>query len=102
MAKKKNGNGNKKKLTIPLAVVGGLLPGVTSVITVAQQGGISAAGRSAAIFYTGFDYVTGKWGLRNMQTGLLPLAIGVGIHKLAGMLGINRALGAAGIPFIRI
>jgi len=91
-----------KKMTIPLAVVGGLMPGVTSVISSAQQSGMAAAGRNAGIWYTGYDYVTGKFSVKNMQTGLLPLAIGVGVHKLAGMIGINRAIAGAGIPFIRI
>lgn len=101
MAKKKNGNG-KKKMTLPLAVVAGLLPGVTATVTTFQASGASAAGRTASLIYTGYDYTSGKWSLNNMKLGFMPLAVGVGIHKLAGMLGINRAIASTGIPFIRI
>lgn len=37
-----------------------------------------------------------------MKEGLLPVMVGILVHKLAGRLGINRALGRAGVPIIRI
>jgi len=37
-----------------------------------------------------------------MRLGLMPLAVGVLVHKVAGRLGINRAIASTGIPFIRI
>lgn len=37
-----------------------------------------------------------------LQYGLLPVAIGLGIHKVASMLGINRMIARAGIPVVRI
>lgn len=91
-----------KKMTLPLAVVGGFLPGATAVVTTGTTSGWMSAGRTAGVIYTGYDYTTGKWSMGNMKLGLMPLAIGVLIHKAAGMLGINRAIAATGIPFIRI
>jgi hypothetical protein len=37
-----------------------------------------------------------------LRYGLLPVALGLGVHKIAGSLGINRMLSQAGIPLIRI
>jgi len=91
-----------RKMTIPLAVIAGLAPGITGVVTTAQRAGFSAAGLTAATIYTGYDYSTGKWSLSNMRLGMLPLAIGVVVHKVAGMIGINKAIASTGIPFIRI
>lgn len=91
-----------KKMTLPLAVVAGLVPGITSTVVTAQASGLAAAGRTAAVIYTGYDYTTGKWSLGNMRLGFMPLAVGIIIHKVAGMLGINRAIAATGIPFVRI
>jgi len=91
-----------RKMTLPLAIVGGLLPGGTAVVQTATTAGIAMAGRTAGLIYTGYDYTTGKWSISNMKLGLLPLAIGVMVHKAAGMLGINKAIASTGIPFIRI
>ena len=91
-----------KKMTLPLAIVGGLMPGATAVITTGTTSGWLAAGKTAGTIYTGYDYTTGKFSVRNMQMGLMPLAIGVLVHKAAGMLGINKAIAATGIPFFRI
>lgn len=91
-----------KKMTFPLAVIAGIAPGVSAVVTTATSAGWQQAARTAGFIYTGYDYTTNKWSLRNMQLGLMPLAVGVIIHKVAGMLGINRALAATGIPLIRI
>lgn len=91
-----------KKMTFPLAVVAGLVPGVAATVTTAQASGVMAAGRTASMIYTGYDYTTGKWSVSNMKLGFMPLAVGVVVHKLAGMLGINRAIANTGIPFIRI
>lgn len=91
-----------KKMTLPLAVVAGLLPGGVAVVETGSKSGWMMGARTAGLIYTGYDYTTGKFSLANMRLGLMPLAVGVGIHKLAGMLGINRAIAATGIPFIRI
>jgi len=93
-----------KKMTFPVAVIAGLMPGVTGTLNVAtaQGGGWKAAGTYACSVYTGYNPATAQWSMGNMSQGLKPLAIGVVVHKLAGWLGINRAIAGAGIPFIRI
>lgn len=91
-----------QKMTIPVSIVAGLMPGFSAVITSTASGGWQAAGRTAGLIYTGYDYTTNKWSLRNMQLGLMPLFFGVMVHKVAGLLGVNRAIARTGIPLIRI
>jgi len=53
---------------------------------------------------TGFDPGYGTFNAQRMKRGLVPLIIGALVHKLVGgaPLNVNRALGAARVPFIRI
>jgi hypothetical protein len=91
-----------KKMTLPLAVIAGLAPGIATTAVTVKNSGWQMGTRILGMSYTGFDYQTGQFSLNSMKTGLLPLAVGTVVHKAAGMLGINRALAAAGIPLIRI
>lgn len=54
--------------------------------------------------YTGYDANTGKWEPHLMASGLVPLVIGLAVHKFVGgaPLNANRALAAANVPVIRI
>jgi hypothetical protein len=91
-----------KKMTLPLAVIAGLAPGIATTAVTVKNSGWQMGTRILGMSYTGFDYQTGQFSLNSMKTGLLPLAVGTIVHKAAGMLGINRAIAAAGIPLIRI
>ncbi|GAI32548.1 unnamed protein product, partial [marine sediment metagenome] len=52
---------------------------------------------------TGYNYETHSWHPTDMRYGLLPILLGMGVHKIVGSkLGVNRALGRAKVPFIRI
>jgi len=53
---------------------------------------------------TGFDPGYGNFNAQRMKRGLVPLIIGAIVHKFVGgaPLNVNRALGAARVPFIRI
>jgi hypothetical protein len=90
-----------KKMTFPVAVIAGLIPGVAGTME-AAKGGWKAGGTYACSAYTGYNPILGTFSIGNMSQGLKPLAIGVVIHKVAGWLGINKAIAGAGIPFIRI
>jgi len=71
----------KPKTTIPVAVVVGGFPLIASVIR---------GWRNET--FRGF-----------MVNGTIPLVAGVLIHKfIGGSLGVNRALGRAHVPFLRI
>ena len=65
--------------------------------------------RNATIFvdqlsqsYTGWSFVNNQWYGDNLMRGLLPLAIGLGLHFVASKLGVNRALGRARVPVLRL
>jgi hypothetical protein len=102
MAKSK-GRRKGKSFTLPLAVVAGFGPLAGQMVYGYKTGrGIEGIGHYALAALTGFDSQTGSFGVGRMSKGLFPIIGGLLVHKLAGKLGINRALGQAGIPFVRI
>ncbi len=96
-----------KKITIPLAVVAGF---ASPIIRTYQHGrDFGIAGEEGAIA----EFSRIMIGINPLKTpvafesfrlryGLLPVMLGLGVHKLAGYLGINRMLSQAGIPVVRI
>jgi hypothetical protein len=90
----------KAKFTLPIAVVAGFVPvaaglwnrrtSAQSMADYLQQG------------FTGITPGTGQFNLGNLRIGMMPVLAGFIVHMIAGKLGINRAIGRAGIPFIRI
>lgn len=102
MARTKKKHRRRGGFKVSIAIVAGLLPGVSRLLYHTQAGGIQGLSTEAARIYTGYDPASGRWIPSLMWYGFLPLTLGVVIHKVASKLGINRALGQAGIPFIRV
>jgi len=103
MAKKsKVRRGRGRSFTLPLAVVAGMAPGVMTVANGARAGGVTEGAKWASRIYTGYEPTAGKVDLGYLKWGAVPLLMGLVAHYLAGRLGINRALGRAGIPVIRL
>lgn len=102
MAKKK-ARRSSKGMTVPLAVIGGLVPAGADVLAAWRTAGAQAGIEHVAMVTTGYDPSDGQWkpGFA-MQKLYGPLFVGFMVHKLAARLGINRALGRAGVPFVRI
>jgi len=101
MAKKKHRR--KPQATLPLAVVAGFIPPARIILAESQGGrGIEGGAVAASRIFLGYDSNTAVWDFRQLQFGFGPILMGFGIHKVAQMVGINRALAAARIPFIRI
>ncbi len=92
----------KRKFTLPVAVIAGFLPGATASLSDFQQFGMKGAGTMIARRYIGFDNQTNRFIPNLMWGGTFPLILGLIVHKIAGLTGINRALANAGIPFVRI
>ena len=100
----------RRSLTIPLAPVIGVSAGLFAPakghtegpVAMIMKGNFEDAFWQLTKNYTGLDYKTGNWDLENLKRGLLPLIIGIATHKVASYLGINRALGRARVPLIRI
>jgi len=101
MAKKKHRK--RAQATLPLAVVAGFFP-AGQIIWAESQGprGVQGGAQAASRIFLGYDSVNARWDFRQLQYGFGPIIVGFGIHKVAQMVGINRALAAARIPFIRI
>lgn len=101
MAKKRTHR--KGQPTIPLAVLAGFVPLAKDVYTGYTSGGVAGAGHYLVGGVTGYDTNTGKFNLPWAASHFwLPVGAGLLVHKLAGRMGVNRALGRAGVPFIRI
>lgn len=94
----------RKSFTIPLAPIGGLMAGMAGPIESAMNGDLTTALALITRNYTGFDTNTNQLHLPNLQFGLLPLAVGLLVHKFVGgaPLHANRMLAQAGVPVIRI
>lgn len=101
MAKNKKFHKRGNGIRVPLAVVAGFAPLATNVYNV-SGGGIPRMLWMGTQAITGYDTDTGKWWGPNLMKGTVPIMLGIMVHKIAGRLGVNRAIGSAGIPFIRI
>jgi hypothetical protein len=103
MARTKKRRRSKGGFTLPLAVVGGLVPAGADILSAYKIGGAEAALGHVSLVTTGFDPADGSWkpGFA-FQKLYGPLFVAFMVHKLAARLGINRALGRAGVPFVRV
>ena len=99
--------GNRKRrkrngITIPLAVVAGIVPTGIKVYE-ARGGGVSGMAREAGRILTGWDFWNGQWVPGAMRYGLGPMLGGVAVHWLVGQkLGVNRLIARSGLPVLRI
>jgi len=89
------------KMTLPVSVLLGFMPLVTRGVQLYQVGGIQALPQLSSSLVP-YDFQTRRVSFANLGSGLYPIIAGLVVHKLAGALGINRALSAARIPFIRL
>lgn len=93
----------KAGMTIPLAVVGGLVPMGVDIVQAYKIGGVEAALGHVSLCTTGYDPSDGKMKLGfAMQKLYGPLFLGMMVHKVAGRLGVNRMLSQAGVPLVRV
>lgn len=91
----------RRKFTIPVALVGGVvgMPAVQRGVSNLLAGDINGLMRNLSQI-VGVDQ--GKFNPERLKENLVPLAIGVGVHIAARKLGVNRMLGQAGVPILRI
>jgi len=89
-------------MTMSVAVLGGLMAGLAEPATLLIAGHPGEAMKHATYNYTGWNSWESRWQPMGMQRGLMPLLIGVGVHKIANAAGVNRMLARAKIPFLRI
>jgi hypothetical protein len=86
-------------MTIPVAIVAGIVPTVVGVWNRRSSGEQVAQYLQAGFTGIGAD---GKFNISNLRAGLMPIVAGFGVHMIASKLGINKAIARARVPFIRI
>jgi len=87
--------------TLPVAALAGFAPLLAYTISRAKSGGVEGAMSGICAATTGWDTTSASWQPKLMWHGTFPVMIGIGVHRLASMFGVNRALARAGIPLLR-
>jgi len=89
---------SKKRFTLPLAVTIPLGFVAYDSYKELNRSGTSGAFNVMFAETTGYSLDKHDWKFKRIA----PILLGLLAHKLAAKLGINRALGRAGVPYIRI
>jgi len=95
--------GRAKKMTIPIGPVAGILgaPAVGYAIGDIMRGDVNQALNNVKSI-VGIT-PSGTFDLGLVKVNMTPVIVGLLAHKfIGGTLGVNRALGAAHVPLIRI
>lgn len=93
----------RTSFTLPMAVIGGLIAGIARPVQRAMQGDLYGAMQNLVSNYTGYHIGVNEWYPWDMKNGIIPLVIGALVHKfIGGTLGVNRMLGRAKIPILRL
>lgn len=98
---RRSGPRGKRSFTLPLLVVAGIVPGISRMWD-SKAGGLTGVTNTASQIYLGYNPTDGSRNFSNLKYGTLPIVMGILGHFLASKLGINRALGRAGIPVFRL
>jgi len=99
----KRGKHKRGKTTVSVAVIAGFTPSLLAAYEGFKGAGVTGVGYSLCHSFTGYNPHAKEWNLSGLRNGLLPVVAGLLVHKfVGGQLGINRALGKAGIPLLRI
>lgn len=99
-----------RNFTVPLAPVIGLFGIITmprtsspthTILSDTLGGDFTGAGYTALENLLGVD-AGGRFHFDYVLRGWTPLFLALAIHYISSKLGLNRMLGRAGVPFIRI
>lgn len=97
--KKKSRRSNK--MTLPLAVLLPVAAPVAEAVGIMAKGDVKGGIAFATAKFTGLQS-DGTFNAAYLMNTYGPMAAGALIHWGAGRMGVNRALGKAKIPLIRI
>jgi len=89
-------------MTVPVAMLAGFAPLGVAAMDGYKYNGWTGVGKRVSLGLTGYNTEDGKWYPSEMVKVTAPIVAGILVHKLAGKLGINRALAGAGVPFLRV
>lgn len=99
---KRRSRSRSQGMTVSTAAIAGMVPLGLYAYDRYKTGGISGAASGMCAALTGWDTTSGSFDWKLMWHGTFPILIGIGVHKAASKLGINRMLAKAGIPFFRV
>jgi len=100
VAKKKTKR--RYKMTIPLAPLLGFAAPIAHSIPWFRKDIVSGVNDLSASVL-GYDFKATRFDYNTMKRGLLPIILGLLIHKfIGGTLGVNRMLGRAKVPLLRL
>jgi len=109
--KKKGGNpvAKKKKysrrsFTIPVAPVLGIaaMTNANGAWENVKSGDFAGALEKWTKALTGYSPSQGDFDINRLNQGFVPIVVGFLVHWVAGKIGINRALGRARVPVVRV
>lgn len=91
-------------MTLPIAPIAGLAVGIGPGIMTAVSGDTWNGMNMIVRGFTGFDINSHDFSYGRMIEGVVPLVIGLLVHKFVGgrPFNANAALAKAKVPFIRI
>jgi len=98
-SKRRRNGRSKARFTLPVAIVAGFIPPLVGVWNRRNSG--TAIGDYLKGAFIGLDSA-GNFNPALLKSGLMPVVLGMIMHMVASRFGVNRALGRAGIPFIRV
>jgi hypothetical protein len=95
------------KTTIPITLIAGLAPLAVHAWegynTPGDYHGLKGLAHNLVLDTTGYYGAENRFDFKYpMMKFYGPMLLGMLAHKLAGKVGINRALSQAGVPFIRV
>lgn len=93
----------RAKPSFPLAVIAGFAAALAEPAQMAMKGNYVNAADTVSTRFTGYSFQKNTFDVNAMKAGLLPVVVGLLAHKIVGSwLGLNRALGRAKIPYLRV
>jgi hypothetical protein len=104
----RRGRRASRKFTLPLAPIAGVIAGFTMAppgweapVTALMRGDMRRFGDAVLANWT-FIGKDGKVDFAGKGIGVKATIIGLVVHKIAGLLGVNRVLGQARVPIVRV
>lgn len=95
----------RKKMTLPITLIAPLA--LTGVKTIQESMRVSPVfganhliGAMTGVRPDAKEYGWKTFDFKRMNDGAIPIGLGILVHKMAGP--VNRALGRAGVPWIRL